>query len=252
MPQPDDRVTPPPASLPVAERSAGDVTMPSAAGIASWATTSGRAINSRDRLIALAIGVLYAALLAPLLRYGIDDLRLAAVFSSDESLSGIIVRTMLDGRTLSPNHFFAYGALYHELGALLVVPLAWSGPSDYAILLALRAVSLLAGAGALSLLYLLGARLSGTATGLLAVAIAAASPTLARWSVTAHPDTLQLLLMTGCLIAICAVRHSPSRGRLALAAALAGLAFATKYGGALLLPVVLLADAAGLAATGVG
>jgi hypothetical protein len=145
---------------------------------------------------------------------------------------------MVEGRTLSPGHFFAYGALYHELAALVSIPFSAAGDGERHVLIALRAVSLAGGAATLALTFALGARLFGPWAGLLAAGLTACSAELAVWSITAHPDTLQLALLTGGLLAACAVRDVPSRGRIVLAALLAGLAFGTKYAGVLLLPLL--------------
>jgi 4-amino-4-deoxy-L-arabinose transferase-like glycosyltransferase len=217
----------------------------------------GRSIDARRRnpvvlpsLAAVLIAALYVVLLARLLPIGIDDLGIAAVFSTDEALSGRIVRAMLDNRTLSPQHFFAYGALYHELATLALVPFAWLDIGDRAVLLGLRAVSLAAGAATILLTYRLGARLSGPWTGVLAAALLACSAEMARWSITAHPDTLQLALIAGGLLAVVAVRDRASPGRVTVAALLAGLAFGTKYGGLFLLPLIVLAAACALVEQG--
>ncbi|MGD9892211.1 MAG: ArnT family glycosyltransferase [Dehalococcoidia bacterium] len=196
---------------------------------------------TRGPIAAVAVATLYVMLLAPLLRFGIDDLGIAAVFSTDEALSGRIVRAMIENRTLNPQHFFAYGAFYHELAALPLMPFAWLGAGDRAALLSLRFVALVSGGATVLLTAWLGARLYGWPAGVLAAALLAASPELARWSITAHPDTLQLALITGGLIAVVSVRERPSPGRIAVAAVLAGMAFGTKYGGLFLLPLILLA-----------
>jgi 4-amino-4-deoxy-L-arabinose transferase-like glycosyltransferase len=215
---------------------------------ATWRELPRPARRGALAIAALALG--YLAIFARLLPIGVDDLGIAAVFSADEALSGQIVRQMLLDRTLSPDHFFAYGALYHELAALLLVPFTWLGAGERGALVGLRSVSLLSGAAVIALTYRLGARLYGAWAGMLAAALVALSAELARWSVTAHPDTLQLALITGCLIAVCAVRERPDRGRIALAAALAGLAFGTKYAGVMLLPLIWLASTTALVADG--
>lgn len=197
------------------------------------------------------LALLYVLLLARLLPVGIDNLGIAAVFSTDEALSGRIVRAMVDGRTLSPSHFFSYGALYHEAAALLLLPFSWLDVSDRAVLLSLRAVALASGVATILLTQRLGARLYGPWAGVLAAALLATSPELVRWSITAHPDTLQLALITGGLIAVVAVRERPAAGRVTMAALLAGLAFGTKYGGVLLLPVIVVASACALIDAGV-
>jgi 4-amino-4-deoxy-L-arabinose transferase-like glycosyltransferase len=183
----------------------------------------------------------YAVVFGRLIGIGVDDLALVGVFSADEELSGRIVRHMVAAPTLSPSHFFAYGALSHELAALIAIPISWFRPDEQAALLGLRLVALGGGLAGIALTYLLGARLYNAWAGLAAAVLVALTAEVAGWSVTAHPDTLQLALIAGCLLAVCGVRDRPDRRRIVGAAALAGLAFATKYGGVLLLPLILLA-----------
>ncbi|MGH2598635.1 MAG: hypothetical protein ACRDJ9_04525, partial [Dehalococcoidia bacterium] len=216
-----------------------------------WAVWRDLSRPARWGVLATAVLALaYLVVFARLLPIGVGDLAIAAVFSTDEALSGQIVRRMLLDHTLSPGHFFAYGALYHELAALILVPFTWFGAGERAALVGLRAVALVSGVAVIVLTSWLGTRLYGAWAGVLAAALVALSAELARWSVTAHPDTLQLALITGCLIAVCAVRGRPDRRRITLAAALAGLAFGTKYAGVALLPLIWLASAAALVADG--
>ncbi|MER3419389.1 MAG: hypothetical protein C4290_02185, partial [Chloroflexota bacterium] len=100
--------------------------------------------------------------LAPLLPLAASDLGLVGVLSTDEALAGRIVRHMVQARTASPDHFFAYGALSFELAALLLVPAAALGHlGDLAVIVALRAVSLAGGAATVALSAALARRLAG-------------------------------------------------------------------------------------------
>src|SRR5215208_1153583 len=200
---------------------------------------------NRPAWLAVLLIAAWAVALGRHLAVGTDDLALVGIFSTDEELSGRIVRQMLAARTLSPSHFFAYGALYHELAVLAAAPLSWFRPEEQATLLGLRTVALLGGTATIALTYALGARLYGAWAGLLSTVLVALSAELADWSITAHPDTVQLACIAAGLLVTCSVLERPARGRIALAAAFAGLAFATKYGGVLLLPLVLLAATEG-------
>lgn len=194
----------------------------------------------------------YLLALARLLPLGAEDFGVAGVFSTDEALSGQVTRRMLRESSLNPSHFFSYGALYHELAALLLLPFGASATSERAVLIGLRALSLLAAGATLALTGLLAARLFGRWAGLLAAALLACSSELARWSITAHPDTLQLALITGSLLVTTRVREEARRRDVALAALLAGLAFGTKYLGLLALPLLAVALLAGRLARGEG
>jgi 4-amino-4-deoxy-L-arabinose transferase-like glycosyltransferase len=194
----------------------------------------------------VAVALAFAIGLTPLLPLAASDLGLVGVLSTDEALAGRIVRHMVEARTASPDHFFAYGALSFDLAALLLIPVAAVGRlSDLAVVVALRAVSLAGGTATVVLAAALARRLAGPPAALAAAALVAATPELVTWSVTAHPDTLQLALLVGALLAAASLaeRHTPAR--LALGALLAGLAFGTKYLGVLLLPLLLLAVVVG-------
>src|SRR5688572_6696098 len=90
--------------------------------LADRLTVSGRPLAALPAVGLTVLLLVYVLGLARLLPVGGDGLALVAVFSTDEALSGRIVRSMLEGRTLNPDHFFSYGALYHELAAVVAVP----------------------------------------------------------------------------------------------------------------------------------
>jgi 4-amino-4-deoxy-L-arabinose transferase-like glycosyltransferase len=206
-----------------------------------------------DRVGVLALTLAFALGLAPLLPLAASDLGLVGVLSTDEALAGRIVRHMVQARTASPDHFFAYGALTFDLAALLLAPAAALGHlSDLAVVVALRAVSLAGGAATVALSAALARRLAGPWAALAAAALAAVTPELVAWSVTAHPDTLQLALLTGTLLTTLALVEHSTRTRLLLGATLAGLAFGTKYLGVLLVPLLLVAAALGRRRVGRG
>ncbi len=202
-------------------------------------------------MVSLAIALAFVGGLSLALPRASADAGLVAVLSADEALSVRIVRHMLAERTPDQDGFFAYGALLHDLAALMLAPAAaLTSVSDRAIIVALRLVALLSGAAVIVLTALLGARLGGTAAGATAALFVAVTPELAEWSVTAHPDTLQLAAITAALIVAGALARKATVRRTLAAGALAGLAFSAKYAGLLLLPVLLLALAAGLSRTG--
>jgi 4-amino-4-deoxy-L-arabinose transferase-like glycosyltransferase len=198
-----------------------------------------------------AIAALYVALLAPMLTLAADDLGLVGVLSTDEQLAGEVVRHMLDSRSLSPNHFFAYGALLPDLAALLLFPASPFGrASDTAVIVTLRSISLTAGAAVIVITGVIAWRVAGRTAAIIAALLLAANPELARWSVSAHPDTLQLALLAATLLAATLAVDRPTAQRVAFCGALAGLTFATKYLGVMLLPLLLFACAAGRAHQG--
>jgi len=198
------------------------------------------------RIGVTVVALAFALALMPLLPVAASDLGLVAVVSTDEALAGRIVRHMVEARTANPDHFFAYGALSFNLPALLLIPVAVAGHlNDAAVLVALRAVSLASGTATVVLTAVLARRLAGAPAALVAALLVAATPEVVTWSVTAHPDTLQLAWLTGALLVAATLPQRYRRTCLLLGGLFAGLAFATKYLGVLLLPLMLLAAAEG-------
>jgi 4-amino-4-deoxy-L-arabinose transferase-like glycosyltransferase len=191
-----------------------------------------------------------AAVLLPLLALGLrlidvgaSDFSVVGLFSTDEQLAGQLVRAMVQHGNLGLSNFYSYGPLDLYAARFLLLP--WSllhGISDEAIIVVLRAVSLLAGLGCVAATYALGAHLWDRTTGLVAASFMALNPVVLSWSTTAHPDMLQLLWLLLGLECAAAFAAQHSRVFLVLGAVCAGLAFATKYSGELLLPVLWLAD----------
>jgi hypothetical protein len=214
-----------------------------------------RAADRRSqRAVPFGVALIVAAFLAlgaRLLDVGASDLNIAGLFSTDEQLTGQLLQAMVRHANLGLSHFFSYGPLDLYAARVLLWPYGILRPvSDQAILVALRLVSLLAGAACVLVTHLLGRRLWNARVGLLAAATLALSPTLLAWSTTAHPDTLQLLFILLCLRVAVELPLRPGRRLLALASTFAALAFASKYEGLLLLPVIWLAAAAGRAGVG--
>lgn len=198
-------------------------------------------------IVLLLVAVAAFMLLAQrILGIGAEDFGVAGLFSTDEQLAGTLVRAMLDHGNFGLSHFFSYGPLDLYVARLLLWPPSLvSRPSDHAILLTLRLVSLAGGAGSLALTYFLAWRLWDRSTAVAATILLAVSPTLFAWSTIAHPDSVQLLLLlVGLNFALNLCMRSERRSLL-LASLFASLAFASKYGGFLLLPPIWAADAAG-------
>lgn len=147
---------------------------------------------------------------------------------------------------LSP-HFFAYGAVFPYLSGLVIrlyTLVAWSGdfraffdlycedPSE--AILVVRACSAALGAGAVALTGLLGERLGGRATGLLAAAVLAVDVLAVRDAHFATVDTCTMFLAVAALLAM-------AHQRWVVAGLLVGLAAGTKYPAVLLVLPLLFA-----------
>jgi hypothetical protein len=215
-----------------------------AASGARWASVT--ALAPALILVGLLLGFFLIGL--RLIDIGAGDLGIVGLFSTDEQLAGQLVQTMIRHKDLGLSHFFSYGPLDLYAGrALLWAYGLFRTVSEESIVVALRLVSLAAGAGSACLVFVLGRKLWNSWTGLIAAAMVLSSSTFLAWSTTAHPDMLQLFwLLAGLLVAAKLAGDSLATERsrrclLLVGAACAGLAFATKYTGELLLPVLWLA-----------
>lgn len=201
----------------------------------------------RSQLVDFSILSLFAVTLLvfalPVIPLGSDNIRLIHVFSADEANAVQIVTNMIVSRSLSTGGFFSYGALYFYLSALLAFPftLFLPLPVETIAIIALRGVCTVASIGTLFVSYLHARNLFDRPTALLSPVIMVVTLNFLHWSVTAHPDTLQMLLV---LISLYythrLVVDSYKRFYLLMASGFAGLAFGTKYVGVFLLPIICL------------
>jgi 4-amino-4-deoxy-L-arabinose transferase-like glycosyltransferase len=192
---------------------------------------------------------------AKLIGLGAGDFGIVGLFSTDEQLAGQLVKTMILAGNLGLSHFYSYGPLDLYVARVLLLPYQLVGSVDErSIAVALRLVSLLAGAGCLTVTCALGNRLWNGWAGVAGTALLLCSATFLSWSTTAHPDMLQLLwLLLGIWSAtmiMCTGSKDSARAWLLLGSVFAALAFATKYSGELLLPVLWIAAVASRAGRG--
>jgi hypothetical protein len=182
----------------------------------------------------LAMLVISANLVAA--TYGLDNISMVQAFNLDEARYLGKMKVSLELTSLDPDRFFSYGNLYDSLGYYLIAFFRRFGWTINTPLVGfvLRLVSIVSGALAGLSLWMLG-----EVCGLPRVLAAAAAlalltmPDFVIFSRMMHPDTLQTLFVIMAL-GIALVRPT---FLFALAAALAaGMAFSTKYVGAIVLP----------------
>jgi hypothetical protein len=197
----------------------------------------------RELAIALtAAAVASAALLAlalPLTTVAAQDSRTAAIFSSDEEFIAVGVERMLTLRTLDYRKW-AYPGAYMNLSAGVGALLVTAGMTiPTAAVVGPRLVSVLGLVFTLFAMSLLTLALTRSgAWAAVAVSWLATVSDLFELGVTAHPDTLQLGMLCLSLTALTHYAQRERRTHLVASAAFAGVAFATKYAGAFLMPVI--------------
>ncbi|UPK38598.1 hypothetical protein IVB18_15960 [Bradyrhizobium sp. 186] len=171
--------------------------------------------------------------------YGLENLRVVQVFELDEHRMLSLMQRHLEERSLDPHGFYIYGNLYDSIGYVTLTALHWAGwnVDVHLIGLVLRFLSLCFGVlAALSLAYLailLEVPLTVAASGSL---LLLTMPDFTVYMKTVHPDTLQAALI---VVAILVTLRKPGFIASLWGGILAGLAFATKYSGVLVLPICL-------------
>ncbi len=190
---------------------------------------------SGDWYVAVAFVCLWAATLTPLLSVAAANDRLVQAFSTDEAL-----QTNLIARALQEHAWgFQFGAYGHFYLNLALLPLKAFWPvTTRTIVVTMRALSLAAAVGLLLFAFGWARRVYGSIVGWLALLLIALNPTVYTWTVVVHPDMLQALCLLVALFSTVAAVERPTTARIAAASVCAGLAFATKYSGMFVLPLI--------------
>ena len=201
-----------------------------------------RPIPSRhiELLILTILVIIYVAwFMWPIIGTGADSLRLVSVFNSDESTYAGVVRQALSRNSLSieredQGHLYINFLLFplHVLNAVHPV-------SDRFIIVGFRLISAMFGAATLIVSFVLARRYFGRVAGWLSASfLAVISRSLWRFSAMVHSDVTQVFFLALGIYFCCRLAEEGALQYVVLAAASAGCAFATKYAGILLLPMV--------------
>jgi 4-amino-4-deoxy-L-arabinose transferase-like glycosyltransferase len=168
--------------------------------------------------------------------FGLDSIRMVQAFSLDEELSVARMKDNLARYSLDPDGFFYYGNVYHTVGYYCLAFLEWTGwtINTPVIGLVLRLISIISACVACLSLWMLGNFLDiPRPLGLGAVLVFLTMPDFVLYSRTMHPDVLQTLFV---IVSLGAAVFRPTFLFALISAIFAGLAFSTKYIGAIALP----------------
>ena len=188
----------------------------------------------------LALASAYFAWFAwPIVWSASADRRLVGVFNVDEAVHLKHVKAALE-RGSFRIEFGSYGHLYFNLAlAPLHVWQLFGTVSEQLAIVTLRLIPAVFAAATVVLVFAMARRYSGRLAGwLAAVLMAVASPAFLEWSVTSHPDVPQGFFFLLGAYFCCRVTEEGRATWVLWAAAAAGLAFACKYSGGFLLPVI--------------
>jgi 4-amino-4-deoxy-L-arabinose transferase-like glycosyltransferase len=182
------------------------------------------------------LAALWAASLVPLISVGSANARLVEAFATDEALQLNLLRAA------NAKHSFAltfgpYGHLVFNLilGVLRLLP---QEVTDERIVHTGRAVSIFFAAATLWLVFVWTRRVFGVAAAWIAFTLLCLNATLYEWAVVLKPDMAQLFFLMLALALTCRLAGEPRLRWLVLAASAAGLAFACKYSGLFVLPII--------------
>lgn len=198
---------------------------------------SARFTTSLRWTLALASAA-WVILVLPLVTVGMSSLRMAEVFQPDEVAAVNLLANALQHRSMRLV-FDSYGHLYFNLA--LVPWQVWQrvGPvGGLDLLRSLRGLSFAFG-WATVLISVAWATIdaglvAATTTGILLLT----SSSLLGWSTVAHPDTAQVCFLMLALYVTSQAHRDYRMGLAARASAAAGLAFACKYAGIFVLPLI--------------
>jgi len=197
----------------------------------------------RTRLELAAVVVLASAFFLwfalPLWQSASATSRQVATFSCDELVHLQKVRGAVEDGTFRI-HYPSYGYLYFNLALTVLLALKpFVAVSDHTIILVLRIIPTLFAVGTVAVAFAMARRHFGrVAGGLAALLMALSCREFLEWSVVSHPDVVQDFFFLLGAAFLCRFAEAGGRKWLLWASAAAGLAFATKYGGVFLLPVL--------------
>ncbi|HCR18569.1 MAG TPA: hypothetical protein DIU35_13910, partial [Candidatus Latescibacteria bacterium] len=123
---------------------------------------------------------LFLCFTLPLISLGVDDIRMADVFSADEALAAATLRYLYQGGTFQLETF-SYGGLFYYLPLFCLKVLGlFQEVTDRVVLVTLRMMCMVSGLGCLWCTFLLGRKISGNSAGVLAAFLLLVTPTFLR------------------------------------------------------------------------
>ena len=197
--------------------------------------------RTADVLLAAIVTGLWAATILPLFDFALSDTRLLEAFSIDELIQVNMLHHAASAHTFALT-FGPYGHLVFNL-ILIVVRLLPGAVTDARILYVGRSINLVFGVGTALLIFAWTRRTYGRAAAWIALSLLVVNGTLYMGIAQMQPDIVQLFLLMASLALTVRLANRPDARWLVLASATAGLAFACKYSGLFVLPIVAIAVA---------
>jgi hypothetical protein len=193
-------------------------------------------LRSNSTVVAGLLAALWGLSLVPLVGVATANARLVEAFATDEALQLNLLRGAAANHTFALT-FGPYGHLVFNL-ILIVLRLVPGELTDPRIVQTGRALSVSFAAATLWLTFAFARRVFGTAAAWIAFAALTVNATMYTWAAVLKPDMAQLFFLMAALALTCRLAEEPCLRWLALASGAAGLAFASKYSGMFLLPII--------------
>ena len=195
--------------------------------------------RTADDLLAAIVTVLWMASLVPLFSFAVADKRLLEGFSIDELIQLNLLHHAASAHTFVLN-FGPYGHLVFNL-ILFVLRLLSGAVTDARILYVGRAINLVFGAACALFIFEWARRVYGRPAAWIALSLMLVNATLYVGIAQVQPDIVQLFFLLVSLGLTVRLAGRPETRWLVLASAMAGLAFACKYSGLFVLPIIAVA-----------
>lgn len=193
-----------------------------------------------ELLFVITLAALYFVWFAgPLLWTASENVRLVGAFNTDEELHVLLLKEAIDNRSLRLG-YVQYGYAYLNMGLLPLLLLSlFADVTEQQIIVWLRMIPTAFAAGTVALTFVMARRYFGRlAAWLAAFLLALAVPTFLRMSVMSHPDIPQVFLLMLGVYLCCRFTEDQRLSWWIGASGAAGIAFACKYSGLFLLPVI--------------
>ncbi len=167
------------------------------------------------------------------------DSRVVFAFDSDEANHIELLKQALETSGFDFN-FHGYGHLFFNIALITLRFFSTLDlPTDQIIIIVLRSISLISGLLCVSITFFLAKRFFGQSCAILSTAFLVAIPLeFQSYAGISHPDLLQLVFVQLALYYCCLCATSKRFLHLKIASAFSCIAFATKYSGLFLLPLL--------------
>jgi 4-amino-4-deoxy-L-arabinose transferase-like glycosyltransferase len=190
-------------------------------------------------LLIVLTSAYFAWLAFPLVLSASENLRIVSVFIYDEAWHLELIKKAIENRTFRL-HFFGYGHLFFNITIVPLMLLSFFCQiTEQQIIVMLRLVSTFFAVGTILITFILAQRYFGRFSAWLSALILAIVPLhFIKLSLISHPDTAQLFFLVLGIYFCCRMIEEVSWKWLFFASGSAGLAFACKYSGIFLLPII--------------